>query len=165
MCFSKRKVIIFAMKILLVSDSHGNDQILQDLYRQYPKMDLYLHAGDSSLDIEMIWPFISVKGNCDYYPFDDKYRLYTPIGYLLMKHKPFFTADEIKDNKILIHGHTHKAYVKEEHGHILICPGSINLPRDGTEGTYVVLDITTNLLTITIYEINTKNVLYKIEIR
>ena len=76
------------MKILLVSDSHGHEQILKDLYRQYPKMDLYLHAGDSALDISSIYPYISVRGNCDYYPFDDRYLVYTPVGYLLMKHKP-----------------------------------------------------------------------------
>lgn len=153
------------MKILLVSDSHGNDQVLKDLFRQYPKMDLYLHAGDSSLDASDIWPFLSVRGNCDYFPFDEKYRVYTPIGYLLMKHKPSFTPTEVKDNKILIHGHTHIAYLREESGHIIICPGSTNLPRDNSDGSYTILDLKEEKSTIIIYDIKSKNVLYKIEIR
>ena len=153
------------MKILLVSDSHGHEQILKDLYQQFPKMDLYLHAGDSALDISSIYPYISVRGNCDYYPFDERYRVYTPVGYLLMKHKPFFTEEEMKDNKILVHGHVHRAYIKEEKGHIFVCPGSTSLPRDNTDGTYAILDLNDKESTIIIYDINTKNILYKIEIR
>ena len=153
------------MKILLVSDSHTQSQILQDLYHQYPNMDLYLHAGDSGLDIATIYPYVSVLGNCDYYPFDDRYRVYTPKGYLLMKHKPYFSPTEINDNKFLVHGHTHKAYVKEENGHIFICPGSTTFPRDATDGTYVILDLSEKESSIIIYDINTKSVLYKYEIR
>lgn len=153
------------MKILLVSDSHGNEEILKELVHQYPKMDLYLHAGDSGLDSSSIYPFVSVRGNCDYYPFDELYKVHTPVGYLLMKHKPTFTNKEMLDNKILVHGHTHKAYIKEDNDHLFICPGSTNLPRDNTDGTYIILDLDENKSSITIYEINTKNVLYKIEIR
>ena len=55
------------MKILLVSDSHTQSQILQDLYHQYPNMDLYLHAGDLEADEQSIRPFDCVKGNCDHF--------------------------------------------------------------------------------------------------
>ena len=49
------------MKILLVSDSHGDYSSLDRLYKMYPEMDLYLHAGDSEQDEFSIKPFISVS--------------------------------------------------------------------------------------------------------
>ena len=48
------------MKILLVSDTHGHDEIYEELYRIYPKMDLYLDAGDSETEQMFICPFLSV---------------------------------------------------------------------------------------------------------
>ena len=82
------------MKILLVSDSHGDERILKELVTAYPNMDYYLHAGDSGLDRDTLYPFESVRGNTDYYPFDDLLRIYTPMGYLLIKHKPGFTIEQ-----------------------------------------------------------------------
>ena len=55
------------MKILLVSDTHGNNVALDALVKKYPNMDLYLHCGDSESDEYSIYPFRSVKGNCDYF--------------------------------------------------------------------------------------------------
>ena len=55
------------MKILLVSDSHGDYESLDRLAKMYPNMDLYLHAGDSEQDEWSIKPFVSVRGNCDHY--------------------------------------------------------------------------------------------------
>ena len=54
------------MKILLISDSHGNNAAIEKLLKMYPTMDLYLHAGDIETDEQAIRPFDCVKGNCDY---------------------------------------------------------------------------------------------------
>ena len=153
------------MKILLLSDTHGDDQIMFDLKRLYPNMDLYLHAGDSLSDECTIHPFISVNGNCDYYPFPEFYRVATPIGYLLMRHLPYFDAKQIADNKILIHGHTHKIKVNLDGDKIFLCPGSPNLPKDETEGTYMILDLKERGSFVYIHDIETKNILYTYEIR
>ena len=153
------------MKILLVSDTHGHDEIYSELYKMYPKMDLYLDAGDSQVDQDSIYPFISVRGNCDYYPFDEKYRIYTPVGYLLMKHKPRFTNEEIEANKLLIHGHTHMVDVYEENGHVFICPGSTHLSRDITDGCYLILILEPNKIDVEVYKIKTKSILTRYEIR
>lgn len=152
------------MKILLVSDTHGRDEIYQELYRIYPKMDLYLDAGDSQVDQGSIYPFISVRGNCDYYPFDDKYRVYTPIGYLLMKHKPNFSKEEIENNKILVHGHTHMVDVYEENEKVFVCPGSTSLSRDIFDGSYIILDLNEGKSEAVVYKTKTKSVLTRIKI-
>ena len=153
------------MKILLLSDTHGQDEIMFDLVKIYPNMDLYLHAGDSLSDEYFIHPFISVKGNCDQYPFSEFYRVYTPIGYLLMRHLPYFDSKQINDNKILIHGHTHRAKVNIDGDKVFLCPGSPNLPKDDTEGTYMILDLKEKGSYVYIHDINSKNILYTYEIR
>lgn len=147
------------MKILLVSDTHGHSEIYQKLYQMYPKMDLYLDAGDSVSEQNDIWPFYSVKGNCDYYPFDEKYRVCTPMGYLLMKHKPFFTQEEMQNNKFLIYGHLHQAKFFQQNNNIFLSPGSTSFPRDNTDGTYIILNINEQDIEISIYSVKTKTIL------
>ena len=153
------------MKILLVSDTHGDNEILQYLRSVYPDLDYYLHAGDSQSDIYSIYPFESVEGNCDYCPFDELFRVQTPMGYLLMKHKLTFTEEQIKDNKFFIFGHTHQNHIFIDGDKVFINPGSTSRPRDGTNGTYAILEIKEKTATIIIYDIETKNVLIKKEIR
>lgn len=147
------------MKILVVSDSHGDEKILKELVNAYPNMDYYLHAGDSGLDRDTLYPFESVKGNTDYYPFDELIRIYTPKGYLLMKHKPSFTNEQIKDNKFLINGHTHQYKFYIEGDKIFLNPGSTTLPRDNTNGTFMIMDINEGSSSIIIYDIEAKDIL------
>ena len=153
------------MKILLVSDTHGHEEIYQELYRIYPKMDLYLDAGDSQTDQGNIYPFISVMGNCDYYPFDERYRVYTPAGYLLMKHKPRFSNEELKNNTFLVHGHTHMVDVFKQNENVFICPGSTHLSRDITDGSYIILEITEEKVEAVVYKTKTKSILTRYKIR
>lgn len=147
------------MKILVVSDSHGDEKILKELVNTYPNMDYYLHAGDSGLDRDSLYPFESVKGNTDYYPFDELIRIYTPIGYLLMKHKPSFTNEQIKDNKFLVNGHTHQYKFYIEGDKVFLNPGSTTLPRDNTNGTFMIMDINEGSSSIIVYDIETKDIL------
>ena len=147
------------MKILVVSDSHGDEKILKELVNTYPNMDYYLHAGDSGLDRDSLYPFESVKGNTDYYPFDELIRIYTPMGYLLMKHKPSFTNEQIKDNKFLVNGHTHQYKFYIEGDKVFLNPGSTTLPRDNTNGTFMIMDINEGSSSIIIYDIETKDIL------
>ena len=150
----------YAMKILVVSDSHGNDEILQELYSQYPNMDYYLHAGDSQSSSMVIYPFDSVLGNCDYYDFDRCRRIKTSVGDIFMKHFPTLRSNEAKDVKIFIHGHTHKnALYIDNDGLITLCPGSISRPRDGTIGSYVIINIENERIEIKVIEAETNNIL------
>lgn len=132
------------MKILLVSDSHGDHEVLEKLYRQYPKMDLYLHAGDSQENPYSLVPFISIKGNCDY---DNNFlanlKLNTPYGYLYIQHLPYFQEEILNDEsiKIIIYGHTHKKDFRKVNNRYYINPGSTTLPRDQEKGSYCILKI------------------------
>ena len=55
------------MEIVVVSDTHKSIGFIETLVNRHPNAKLYLHAGDSELQAFEIEPFLSVKGNCDYY--------------------------------------------------------------------------------------------------
>lgn len=142
------------MKILLVSDSHGDYASLDRLANMYPEMDLYLHAGDSEQDEFSIKPFISVRGNCDhYYDFPNYLVIPSPIGNIYVQHLPFISksvADEHKA-KIVIHGHTHTRRKEDKNGILYINPGSISYARDKYDGSYAIIEIDTNNVEVKFY--------------
>ena len=133
------------MRILLVSDSHGNSEALDRLLIKYPKMDLYLHAGDLEADERSIRPFDCVKGNCDRYSdLPEKRIIHTPFGNLLMTHLPYMNQEIVKEYhiKIFVHGHTHRRKFVLENGIYIINPGAISYPRDGHDLSYAIVNIT-----------------------
>lgn len=133
------------MRILLISDSHGNNEAIDKLLKLYPKMDLYLHAGDLEADEQSIRPFDCVKGNCDHFSrLPERRIIHTPFGALLMTHLPYLPVDIAKEYniKIFIYGHTHRRKFELVNGIYYINPGAISFPRDGFELSYAILNIT-----------------------
>lgn len=132
------------MRILLVSDTHGNNDCLKLLESTYPTMDLYLHVGDSESDEYNLMPFLSVAGNRDFYPnFPMNLLIPTPYGNMFVTHLPYIRDGffKEKDVKIFIHGHTHIRKYEERDGMVIINPGAVTFPRDGFEGSYAILTI------------------------
>ena len=68
------------MKILVISDSHGETEdlrwLLEQIYNEYGPMDAFIHCGDGAADLERLrsWilkrntgaSFYFVRGNCDF---------------------------------------------------------------------------------------------------
>lgn len=152
------------MRLLITSDAHGDEEIFKDLKRQYPNMDYYLDAGDSVSIESEIFPFKSVRGNCDYYPFDDKLMVRTEVGNILIRHLPYLREEEKKNIRIFIHGHTHRRKLYEENGIIYLCPGSVVRPRDDSRGSFAIISINGPIISIDVIETFTKNILTHYEI-
>ncbi len=77
-------------KILLISDSHGERKRIQQVCKQHPHMDEYIHLGDLGFAPGCLAHFTIVRGNHD----DASYHL--PNEQIL----------DIEDCKILLlHGH------------------------------------------------------------
>ena len=132
------------MKLLVVSDSHGNNEALEQLALIYPNMDLYLHLGDSESDEYSIKPFISVRGNCDIYPnFQNSLIIPSPLGNILASHHPFPSKRELEEKKIrfFLHGHTHRRRFETIKDITYLNPGSISFSRDGFDLSYMILEI------------------------
>ena len=144
------------MKILLVSDSHGDYESLDLLAKKYPNMDLYLHAGDSEQDEFSIKPFISVRGNCDhYYDFPNYLVIPSPAGNIYVQHTPYISKSVISEHnaKIVIHGHTHTRRNERVRDILFINPGAISYARDQFDGSYAILDIEDNKIEVKFYTI------------
>lgn len=142
------------MKVLLVSDSHGNYDSLNRLFKMYPNMDLYLHAGDSEQDEFSLTPFVSVKGNNDrYYDFNNHLLIPTPYGNMYVQHTPYVSNGVIKTNqvKIVVHGHTHIRRNQIINNIIYINPGAISYARDKYAGSYAILTIDINSVDVKFY--------------
>lgn len=132
------------MRILLVSDSHGNNEALDILAEKYPNMDFYLHLGDSEADDYSIGPFTSVRGNCDYfYDYSNFLVIPTPMGNIFACHNPHISKSELKahEAKFFISGHTHRRKHEEIDGIIHINPGAISFARDGNDLSYAILTV------------------------
>lgn len=143
------------MKILIVSDSHGHNELLDDLIRKYKDVDLFLHAGDSEVPPHTLFPFRVVKGNCDYYfELEKEYIIPSPFGNILLRHKEDAHEKYLQDNdiKFYIHGHTHVKSAYSKRGICYIDPGAICYPRD-TCASYAILDSEEQESLVTFYRL------------
>ncbi|MBR0439472.1 MAG: metallophosphoesterase family protein [Bacilli bacterium] len=145
------------MKIVLVSDSHGNNMALEEIALRHPNADLYLHLGDSESDSYSIYPYRSVRGNCDYFgDFLEYLVIPTPYGNLFAQHKPNVNSKLLEDNQVRIfaYGHTHQRKFLNENGLILVNPGAVTFARDGHDSSYAILDISEEKVEVTFHSLD-----------
>jgi len=135
------------MKLLVVSDSHNNNDLLRKIATKHNDCDYYIHCGDSQSSKEEIHPFVSVKGNCDYFSSDypKNMILTSPLGKVYIEHIPFYQTyiSELKRKGFVlyIHGHTHVKRDEVRDGIRIINPGCLAYPR-GEGLSYCVINIT-----------------------
>ena len=154
------------MKILIVSDSHGHNEIIDDLIRDNKDVDIFLHAGDSEVPPHTLFPFRVVKGNCDYsFDMEYEYIIPSPFGNILLRHKDDRGIDYLREHdiKIYIHGHTHIKECYKKNGICYINPGSLVYPRD-EDASYALMVSDEKNCYLAFYDIETKKFLkaYKI---
>lgn len=143
------------MKILIMSDSHGNGRRVKEIV-QREQPDHTIHCGDFCTDLAEL-PKTSltvVKGNCDWerVPEEDIWlveglRFYATHGHLFrVKTSPLplkYHAAE-KEAQIVCFGHSHYPMCEQVDGRLYINPGSIQKPRGVAYPTYVTLQIEPN---------------------
>ena len=143
------------MKILVVSDTHGDCSRVIDIYQKLNKespVDVIVHCGDYATDARELQARLGVhvawvKGNCDDGFSDTDWSiLETEAGNFLITHGHNEQVDFSKQNiyyKALendcvgaFFGHTHRASYTEMDDVVLMNPGSLTRPRDGSGGTF-----------------------------
>lgn len=156
------------MKILLVSDNHGDAQILQTIYDHFNgKVDAFFHCGDSNLPSNdpVMTPYQTVIGNTDWgitYPtiveeefpegkvvvtHGHKYQVNTSLTPLLMLVRE-------KHALIMGFGHTHQLGREVVKGTLFINPGSISQPRGEYTrlgGTFATVEVTPTTFEVQYY--------------
>lgn len=145
------------MKFLVISDTHGNIEKAEAVYRKAGDFDGVIHLGDLAADAERLrrrtdaW-VISVKGNMDGDFSERNYKvLTTDFGRILLVHGHrervksgltalLYRAEELECRAVFF-GHTHEAFYEEEDGILLLNPGSLTLPYGFSDPSYAVVTI------------------------
>lgn len=146
------------MRIIVVSDTHGNYSKLEDVLFQQPRADYFIHLGDGEREFDEVQgyhqniKFLSVAGNCDFassLPKDAEIVLCEKRIYFTHGHKYGVKSgygrvicEALRRNAdILLFGHTHVAMTAYENGLYIMNPGSLGHPQE-SNATYGIIDIT-----------------------
>ncbi len=145
------------MKILIVSDTHRNDENLKRVIAQEKPLGMLIHLGDSEGSEHLIPDWVNpqcrmemVMGNNDFFSLLDREREIEIGG-----HRAFIThghyygvsmgveglAEEAKSRgcEIAMYGHTHRPFFDVVDGVTVLNPGSLSYPRqEGRRPSYIV---------------------------
>lgn len=144
------------MKILVISDTHGDVKMLRKALDENPDIMHAFHLGDLTADVDAVradYPertFYCVCGNNDFgsqYPPTGLCKLngrtiYYTHGHLQRVHAHFYgLIAEARQYgaDIVLFGHTHIPYATETDGIYLFNPGSASRPRMGNKGYGVIV--------------------------
>lgn len=147
------------MRIFVISDTHGHLERARAAYEKVNSqapVDVVVHCGDHIIDAMQLESDLGVKvvacyGNCDSGRMgNDSEILETECGSFFITH-----GDEYGVNYDLsrlgykaeeqgcigaIFGHTHMALFVRQSGIVFLNPGSLTRPRDGSGGTFALLE-------------------------
>lgn len=148
------------MKILVVSDTHGDIQRLRSLVRGVRKgIAALIHCGDhdgDALEVQKLYPDLpvyTVRGNCDFGNASPLIRVEALGGKkILITHghrhdvkggliNLAYTCLE-NGADICVFGHTHVPMVETyQNSIVMLNPGSLSRPRGFSRASYGVIDI------------------------
>lgn len=140
------------MRVLVLSDSHGDRWRLLKAIDAQPEAKYIIHLGDGAQDMEGLEKLpgkitLQVRGNGDFEP-DIPYSLHGKIagvsyyachGHMeFVKHGDRMLWEKARDfgASLVLYGHTHEAVTTYRDGVWLMNPGSVH------QGEYGVVDIT-----------------------
>lgn len=137
------------MKVVVVSDSHGWNHILNEICEVHPDADAYLHLGDLQGDPTQFPKYTFVSGNMDR-NIDVYERVVELGGYrIMMTHsnecnyfnRLYQLADRAKELEcqIALYGHTHVPHMEVVEGIYTFNPGSVSEGRSMMYETYGIL--------------------------
>lgn len=142
------------MKIILMSDSHGRDSMIDYLVEKYKESaDLFVHCGDIECDPHNYPNMKIVAGNNDiYYDYPDMLLIEAASHRILVVHSHHcgfmgnrmrYLSNLAKDKQCdtVFYGHTHVANCEKHEGVLCVNPGSLRYSRDGRKPSYAIVDI------------------------
>lgn len=150
----------YCEKLINAFNSEGAERLLflGDVLYHGPRNDLpegYAPKKVISMLNELSDRIICVRGNCDGevddlvldFPVLAEYAIIynDDLGgrMIFATHGHHYNAQNIpklKAGDILLHGHTHVPCFEEHGGILVINPGSVSIPKNGSEHSYIILD-------------------------
>jgi putative phosphoesterase len=145
---AERKILMTDTRIRtygLLSDTHG--RLHPEVFRLFEGVEMVLHAGDVGdesilVELETIAPVSAVSGNVDltgeHLP--PLRVLELPFGCLLLTHSHLQDAAgrdpeslarhfASRNPRVIVFGHSHRAYAAHHNGVLLVNPGPAGKPR------------------------------------
>lgn len=141
------------LKSLIEKENPNKIILLGDLYYHGPRNPFpqdydpkgvceYLNSIKSKL--------IVIKGNCDAevdemisnFKFKKSYTLVHNGKTIFFTHGHKYNIDNFPetDFDIMIYGHTHKGFIEYKNGKIIANPGSLPLPKEGSDRSYMIIE-------------------------
>ena len=151
-------------KIVVMSDNHGQDKIIDKIRHLESDGDYYVHCGDSEALENDLKGWICVRGNNDWMAILEDEIVFEVEGIsFLVTHGHrygYFNREELMVDDLLRHGcdvllsgHTHVPQCEEIDGFYLINPGSTTLPRRGSAKSYCVIYVDQEKINVEFKEI------------
>ena len=158
------------MKYLVVSDIHGSGYYARKLQEIIEKEtpdkiillgDLYYHGPRNPLtddygpqEVARILnsykdKILCTRGNCDAevdemiseFKFEESIELNINGVDFFFSHGHRYNITNVPPvGKVIVYGHFHTGFIQEVNGLIFANPGSISLPKEGTEHSYMIID-------------------------
>ncbi len=147
------------MKILVLSDSHGNRRVVEKvLDKMHDSCDMVIHLGDGESDMDIVrekypdLPIEQVAGNCDRSSMlpstkvveAGDVKIYLCHGHIQGVKGGLGHLRELAEMcgcTIAMFGHTHARLERYEEGFYFFNPGSVSMSHDGNPPSYGVVDI------------------------
>ena len=146
-------------KILVVSDSHHHNEILNQIFKAHPEIDTCIHCGDlqdnlSHLEIQNL---TIVSGNNDFDIADketvleiENQRFYITHGHYHQIEAGLHQLEKAAKEQqatIVCFGHTHDPKFFKQDGIYYLNPGSVAFPRGGKVfvPSYAILSLDENI--------------------
>lgn len=145
----------YANKINEINKKENPDKIilLGDLYYNGPRNDLsqeYAPMKVAEILNSLKDKILAIKGNCDAevdemisdFKLEDHLLLNINGKKIYFTHGHKYNIENIpyEDFEVLIYGHIHQGFIQEKEGYLFANPGSISLPKCGTEHSYLILE-------------------------
>lgn len=146
------------MKVLIVSDTHRNEDNLIEVLEIEKNPDLLIHCGDVEGSEDEIEHYagcktVFVAGNNDFFsrlPREMEFQVEGMNVWVTHGHNYYVNTNpdyirkeaRIRNIDIVMYGHTHRPVIEKRENLIVINPGSLTYPRqEGRRPTYAVMEL------------------------
>lgn len=145
----------YAEKIKEIDEREKTDQIilLGDLYYHGPRNNLtqeYNPMKVAGILNDLSQKIRTVRGNCDAevdemisdFKFEQNIEMKINNKNVFFTHGHIYNMENMIDKNIdiMFYGHYHTGFIKEKDGIIFANPGSISLPKNNTEHSYIIFE-------------------------
>lgn len=149
------------MRVLIVSDTHRNNDNYFRVLEREGQLDMVIHCGDAEGSEYLLQeaagcPLHIVMGNNDFFsnlPREEELEIAGKK--VLITHGHYYCVSNgyelLKDEgmargfDIVMYGHTHRPVVDKSDGIVVVNPGSLTYPRqEGRRPSYIMLEMNKN---------------------